>query len=164
MGSDLEPYVAALESAPVFAFRHWPNPEVPRIAAGVYTIWDGAQLIYAGMAGRGLTASDIAAHRASGGAGKGLWSRLNSHASGRRSGDQFCVYICDRLVLPRLGAAEIEQVGAGTLSLDRLTRDYVRERLSYRFIETPDAVLAHQLEAVARRGISSTGRPLLNPL
>jgi hypothetical protein len=30
---------------------------------------------------------------------KGLWTRLNAHASGRRSGDQFCVYIGDRQVV-----------------------------------------------------------------
>ena len=116
------------------------------------------------MAGRGLTAADIAAHRTAGGAGKGLWSRLNSHASGRRSGDQFCVYVCDRLVLPTLNAAEIAQIGAGTLSLDKLTRDYVRQRLSYRFVETPDAALAHQLEAELRHGGLSSGKPGLNPL
>ena len=33
---------------------------------------------------------------------KGLWTRLNSHAIGRSSGDQFCVYACDRFVVPHL--------------------------------------------------------------
>ena len=33
---------------------------------------------------------------------KWLWTRLGSHASGRRSGDQFNVYICDRFVVPAL--------------------------------------------------------------
>jgi hypothetical protein len=36
------------------------------------------------------------------GAPKGLWTRLNSHASGRRAGDQFNVYICDRFIVPVL--------------------------------------------------------------
>ena len=164
MFGDLEGYVAALESGPAFAFKDWPNAEVPRIAAGVYTIWDGEQFVYVGMAGRGLTAADIVAHRTAGGAGKGLWSRLNSHASGRRSGDQFCVYVCDRLVLPTLTAAKIAQIGAGTLSLDKLTREYIRQHLGFRFVETPDAALAHQLEADLRRGKLNSGKPGLNRL
>ena len=30
-------------------FREWPNPSVPDVAAGVYVVWSGEQLIYAGM-------------------------------------------------------------------------------------------------------------------
>ena len=42
--------------------------------------------------------------------------RLASHASGRRSGDQFLIYVCDRLVLPRLGN-RIGEIAGGALSL-----------------------------------------------
>jgi hypothetical protein len=60
----------------------------PGSGAGVYTIWDDeGGLVYAGIAGRNP-------------AGKGLASRLRSHASGRRSGDQFCVYVADHYVHP----------------------------------------------------------------
>ena len=54
------------------------------------------------MAGRSLTEDQITAHREAAARGKGLYSRLNSHALGWRSGDQFCVYVADRLVLPTL--------------------------------------------------------------
>ena len=60
----------------------------------VSAVWNRAgHFIYVGMAGRGETAAAR---------GLGPFGRLNSHASGRRSGDQFCVYICDRLEVERL--------------------------------------------------------------
>ena len=84
-----------LETGRSYRFSDWPNESVPKIAAGVYAIWDSRRLIYVGMAGSGLSAKDLDAPdkpvRA-----RGLWTRLNSHASGRRSGDQFCSYVCDR--------------------------------------------------------------------
>src|SRR5688500_6884423 len=89
-----------LEGAPRYQFADWPNAEIPTIAAGVYTVWDGAVLVYVGMAGRGLTSADLCKLREGGGRCRGLADRLKSHASGRRSGDQFCVYVCDRLVIP----------------------------------------------------------------
>ena len=61
---------------------------IPGSGAGVYTIWDDeGGPVYAGIAGRNP-------------AGKGLASRPRSHASGRRSGDQFCVYVADHYVHP----------------------------------------------------------------
>ena len=36
---------------------------------------------------------------------RGVRDRLDSHRSGRRSGDQFAVYVCDRLVLQTLSQA-----------------------------------------------------------
>jgi len=36
-----------------------------------------------------------------------LYTRLRSHASGRRSGDQFCIYVADRFVLPTLSQEDI---------------------------------------------------------
>ena len=45
-----------LETGPLYWFRDWPNPEVPPVAAGVYTVWRGDELVYAGMSGRVLTA------------------------------------------------------------------------------------------------------------
>ena len=103
------------------------------------------------MAGRSLAA-----------AGNGPWGRLNSHASGRRSGDQFCIYVCDRLVLPGLHN-RLREVADGALSLDQQTRHFIRERLSFRVaaVATPDD--ARQLELALRRGDASVGRPMLNP-
>jgi hypothetical protein len=55
--------------------------QVPASGAGVYTIWDEeGSLVYVGVAGN---------------RDGSLFNRLRSHASGRRSGDQFCVYVAD---------------------------------------------------------------------
>ena len=35
-----------------FKFKNWPNPNIPQVAAGVYVIWRGEELLYAGMSGR----------------------------------------------------------------------------------------------------------------
>ncbi len=127
-------------------FRDWPDLAVPR-ASGVYTIWDAGSLLYVGLA------------RSNG----GLSSRLRSHASGRRSGDQFCVYVADRLVLPTLSRPEIREIAAGRLSLDALVRDYIRERLGYRYAELPDVATCYAVESDVRRGALPAGPPLLNP-
>ena len=79
--------------------------------------------------------SDDIAERRSRRGRKGLWERLNSHASGRRSGDQFCVYICDRFIVPHLTDNERNALAGGTLSLDTMTRAFIREELSFRFQE-----------------------------
>jgi hypothetical protein len=69
-------------------FSDWPNVEVPAIAVGVYAVWDGDILIYCGMSGREFEKAVQAAR-----VRYGLVTRLESHASGRLSGDQFCVYV-----------------------------------------------------------------------
>jgi hypothetical protein len=146
-----------LEVGPLFRFADWPNPDVPRVAAGVYTVWlpDG-RLLYVGMSGRGLRLDPDDGRR------RGLWTRLNSHASGRRSGDQFCVYVCDRFVVPVLTPAQREELAAGELSLDALTRDYIHDQLSYRFVVSTDSETAFTLERAVQRGALRAGPPLLN--
>ena len=54
-------------------FREWPNPSVPDVAAGVYVVWSGEQLIYAGMSGRGIGRQQQTKIY-------GLVTRLESHA------------------------------------------------------------------------------------
>jgi hypothetical protein len=154
--------VDALVGGPSSQFRDWPNPSVPLVAAGVYTIWDGARLIYAGMAGRSLTREAITEGRRTVMV-KGLRQRLGSHASGRRSSDQFCVYVADRLVLATLSSSEIAQIAAGELSLDARVRRYIHERLSYRWVEMPDGASAYGLEVQICRGLLAAGPPFLNP-
>jgi hypothetical protein len=124
------PYVK--EWSPAFRFADWPNPAVPEGSVGIYTIWEGKQLLYVGMSGRG---PDMAATRTGKAAPKsrGLAGRLEAHASGRRSGDQFCVYVFDRLVLPAMSDQQIRDAAAGDLAIDDLIRSYIRTRLGYRF-------------------------------
>ncbi len=95
--------------------------------------------------------------------GRGPWGRLNSHASGRRSGDQFCIYICDRLVLPSLHN-RLPDVAEGTLSLDQATKEFIRERLSFRVRAVLSPSEAFNLERALQRGEADIGKPLLNPL
>jgi hypothetical protein len=57
-----------------------------------------------GMSGRGIAADTVRRNTP-----QGLYTRLQSHASGRRSGDQFCVYVADGLVLPSLSPEDIGQ-------------------------------------------------------
>jgi hypothetical protein len=85
-------------------------------APACVTIWDDAGgLVYAGIAGRNP-------------AGKGLASRLQSHASGRRSGDEFCVYVGDHYVLPELTRQQIEAIRDSRLSMDTLIRERSAQR------------------------------------
>ena len=56
---------------------------------------------------------------------EGLASRLRSHASGRRSGDQFCVYVADHYVLPELTREQVEAIRDSRLSMDMLVREKI---------------------------------------
>jgi hypothetical protein len=94
----------------------------------------------------------------------GLWTRLNSHASGRRSGDQFNVYVCDRFVVPALTAGQQRQIADGRLLLDQLTREFIREHLGYRYAIHPDGAAALAAERAMRAGSLAAGKPFLNPL
>jgi hypothetical protein len=38
--------VQELEAGPRHRFGDWPNDQVPKRAAGVYTVWDGDRLAY----------------------------------------------------------------------------------------------------------------------
>jgi hypothetical protein len=153
-----------LSLGPLYPFAHWPNELVPRHAAGVYSVWQDTDLVYVGMAGRGMNAETIESQRSGGRRSLGLYDRLDSHASGRRSGDQFCLYVADRLVLPSLDREAIAGIASGTLALDAVVKRYVHERLAYRFVVVPDGRTASELERRVRRGALAVGRPLLNPL
>ena len=119
-GKSREELLRALEEGARHRFSDWPSRRYRRYAAGVYTIWDQDRFIYVGMAGRGLAAEDIDAPDEPVKA-KGLLNRLNSHATGRRSGDQFCVYVCDRFIVPHLSGEQQGEVADGQLSLDAHT-------------------------------------------
>jgi hypothetical protein len=95
---DNETSFSDLATGTVYRFSEWPNSAVPTFGAGVYTIWhDDGRFVYVGMSGRGMTADTVRRKKP-----QGIYTRLRSHASGRRSGDQFCVYVADRFVLRTL--------------------------------------------------------------
>ena len=158
-------YLRELVQGKSFAFADWPNGNVPRVAPGVYTVWNrSGDYLYAGMAGRSLTAEAIIERRVNPSARTGLWGRLNAHASGKRSGNQFCIYVADRLVLPTLAPDTIAAIAQGAQSFDRLVREFIWHNLAYRFVETRDNLEAFEVERQAQRGLGTIGKPFLNAL
>ena len=140
-------------------FSDWPNSAVPAFGAGVYTIWhNDGRFIYVGMSGRGITVETV--HRNT---PRGLYTRLQSHAGGRRSGDQFCVYVADRLVLPTLSQDDIDAIVSGRHQMDVFVRRYIHQNLCYRFVMLPDGAAAYAVETAIKNGEWENGRPLLNP-
>lgn len=141
---------------PMHWFSDWPVGEVPQAGSLVYTIWNRSDaFVYVGISGRSVTVSAKS---------KGPLGRLASHASGRRSGDQFLIYVCDRLVLPRLGN-RIADIADGTVSLDGETKEYVRTNLGFRWLAMKDPAAAYALERALQAGeYDPPGKPLLNPL
>src|SRR6476620_4271094 len=114
--------IEQLERGPLHRFAEYATVSavIPARGAGVYTIWDDAGgLVYAGVAGRNPT-------------GKGLASRLRSHASGRRSGDQSCVYVADHYVMPELSREQIEAIRDSRLSMDALVREKIHGAFAFR--------------------------------
>lgn len=121
---------------------------MPAGPPGVYTVWLDDVLIYVGMSWKEGSV--------------GLRGRLNSHASGRRSGDQFCVYIGDRFVLPELTGDEVRAIADGTLRFDLRIRDFIRSRLHYRFLICETGADARAIEAAVRQGAHGF-TPSINP-
>lgn len=147
---------------PNFSSRHkfseWPNLELPAVAAGVYAIWKTETLIYCGMSGREFEKAVAAAKPKF-----GLITRLASHASGRLSGDQFCVYVANRLVIPSITSEQLPLFASGELNLDRLTKAYIHKHLEYQFALVESSAAAYELEAQCRNGSVFGVTPLLNP-
>lgn len=142
-----------------FPFAEWPNPNVPPVAAGVYAIWRNNELIYCGMSGREIESKSRAGYKK-----YGLVTRLNSHASGRLSGDQFCVYVANRFVIPSLEAGELQLFASGILTLDARTKTFIHDNLDYAYALVGTSTAAYELERAARRGDVFGIKPFLNPL
>lgn len=156
MVNDFAEQLKGLEDGPAHAFRDWPGTHFPVGPSGVYTIWNDDTFLYVGMA---WSHRDETNPRAT-----GVFGRLKSHASGRRSGDQFAVYVCDRFVLPTLTSADMSALARGARILDARTRQYVWDHLSYRVVVTRDGPSARALETLVRKeGLPRGGRPMINP-
>ena len=138
-------------------FREWPNRNVPAVAAGVYVVWEGDQLIYAGMSGRNIEKQQ---HRKK----YGLVTRLESHAKGRLSGDQFNVYVANRFVVPSLTADQQSQMSTGLLTLDILTRQYIHQHFHYQYLIVGQSKVAFAIERLCQGGHIFNQKPYLNPI
>ena len=139
-------------------FRDWPNSEIPLVAAGVYSIWHNENLIYCGMSGREIEKPQNQSKKK-----YGIYNRLNSHASGRLSGDQFCVYVANRLVIPELDHKDLEMFASGEVNLDQLTKDYIHSKFSYRYLIVDSSSEAFELENHCKSGDVFGQKPYLNP-
>lgn len=141
-----------------FRFADWPNPEISIAAAGVYAIWRGEALLYYDMSGRSIVAGTDLPNRK-----HGLVTRLHSHASGRLSGDQFCVYVANRLILSHLSRDELLDFGTGKHTLDAYTRRLIHNEMEYQFCIVAGGAEAMALEMDCRKGEIFGRKPLLNP-
>ncbi|GEM78499.1 hypothetical protein [Vibrio superstes] len=140
-----------------FRFSEWPNKEIPKVAAGIYAIWNGDELFYCGMSGREIEKNS---HKKR----YGLITRLHSHYSGRLSGDQFCVYVANRLVIPSLQQSDLPLFATGELKLDDLTKTYIHNYLEYQYVLVDSSAEAFSVEIKARNGELFGQKPKLNPL
>ena len=148
-----------MEFSERFRFSDWPNPDVPLVAAGVYAVWNDDELFYCGMSGRGIESA-----KRNGRAKYGLITRLASHASGRLSGDQFCVYVANRLVIPRLAGHDLAKFATGELKLDVLVKTFIHDHLDYQYVIVDGSKEAFEVERQARQGEVFGRKPMLNPL
>jgi len=142
-----------------YRFSDWPNDEIPQVAAGVYIIWNDEILIYAGMSGRQIEQA-IRDKKPK----IGLITRLASHASGRLSGDQFCVYVANRIVIPNLSKEQLGKFETGELTLDYLTKEVIHEKLEYQFVIVDSSAEAYEGEKLVRQGKALGKQPVFNPL
>ena len=141
---NLEQLWDALNQQPVHWFADWPNRDVPKGKPGVYLIYHEGRWIYIGMSF------------------KNLQSRLSHHASGRRSGDQFCVFVGDRLVMSKLSIDQMKGVFSGEYSLDDAIKEYIRSQLSYRYLVVADDPTARALEKHGLEIAKGQGADLFN--
>jgi len=152
--SQIEEYASKLTLAPKFRFSEWPNTSIPRIAPGVYAVYDeNDKFLYVGMAGANLDNSRIEELSKIPGRQSGLFDRLSFHASGSRSGDRFNIYICDLFVLKNLTETQIDAISNQTLSLDPIIKEFIRTKLCYRYLVTENTVVRELEDYIQRNGL-----------
>ena len=142
-----------------YHFSDWPNKKIPLVAAGVYAIWKSEVLIYCGMSGREYEKAKKLDRKK-----YGLITRLHSHASGRLSSDQFCVYVANRLVIPELKHTDLSRFANGEYRLDHFTKRFIHKNLDYQYVVVESSKEAYEVEAQARSGVIFGQKPLLNPI
>ena len=109
-------------SVPPISFSEDPINHIPKTGSIIYSVWDkDDNFIYIGISGLQKQLDK-----------RNPLKRMRAHASGRRSGDQFCVYIHDFYVISQL--VELGSYTPSRGALDKLTKDYIHQNLSYRFV------------------------------
>ena len=134
------------------------SPEIeniPEFGSIIYTVWNKrSDFIYVGIGG---IKSGVPLNQ------RNPRSRIKQHSAGARSGDQFCVYVQDFFVIPKIVQSGNYVPERGLL--DKLTKEYIHENLSYRFIvfQDDDSIqIVRDLESEIKNGIGGFGTPFLN--
>ena len=134
------------------SFAEQPRKYISNNGSIIYSVWDKEdKFIYIGISGLQKSLEK-----------RSPLSRMVSHCSGMRSGDQFCVYVHDYFVIPELLKSNSYQPLRGYL--DRLTKEYIQKKLRYRFLcfQTEDSVrTVRNLENKIKSGIFDL-KPFLN--
>ena len=141
-----------------FKFKNWPQKNFPAVAAGIYLIWDEQKLLYVSTAGK-----DLDKALRSGKTKFGLITRLNSHANGRATGDQFCSLLSNRVIIPSLSNFQMNRFREGSITLDQTTKKYIRANLEYQYLLVDKLQDAIDLEGHCKSGAIFGTKPLLNP-
>jgi hypothetical protein len=163
--SNFDGYLKNLFQSNLIRFANWDIDKavMPNNVTGVYIIIENSKFIYAAMAKRVTqTRRPIGSDNKP----KGLLRRLGKHASGNRGGNMFCVYVCDRFIVPYLTIDEMNCLKNGTLKLDGKhgkIKKYIRSNFSYKYLVIENLENTKKIEKILRKGKTSLGKPLLNP-
>lgn len=138
------------------SFQENPKHYIPTFGSSIYTVWDRqGNWIYVGIGGQGQS-PNTPLHK------RNPQSRMIQHRSGRRSGDQFCIYVHDYYVVPNL---DLKKYKFEKGYLDQKTKEFIQQELSYRFmviqtLEGRQQVMS--IETELKKGLPEFGKPLLN--
>ena len=126
---------------------------IPEYGSIIYTVFlDRKEFIYVGIGG--ISGKSVKKRNPR--------SRIIQHAQGRRSGDQFCIYIQDFYVIPSIITKPYEPKKG---YLDALTKEFIQSRLTYRYIviQTDDSdKVVRRLERELQSNHHAHGFPKLN--
>jgi len=108
-------------------------------SSGVYAAWvnDESLCFYVGKASN-------------------LCERIKSHFSGSRASDRFCLYVYDIYVHKERCNTNLKMT---TTQVNKLTRDWIRGRVRFRWVELSD-----RESGAAERALRLRWSPTLNPL
>ena len=141
------------DAVPLNPFNSESLKGIPEYGSIIYTVFlDKSEFIYVGIGGlSGKTVQD-----------RNPRSRILQHIQGRRSGDQFCIYIQDFYVIPTIINKTYEPKKG---YLDTLTKEFIQSRLTYRYlvVQTEDSnTVVRRLERELQNNEHGHGVPKLN--
>ena len=148
-----------LTTGTLYSFSKRPNQGIPNVAIGIYTIWNGNEFAYVGISGTNVNDEDYQKDIV-----KGLKKRLRAHHSGGIGGDKFCVLVFERYISRDITSNDLQKMARKELFLRELNRNFIRDKLTYRFTILDSKEHLHKYEDFIKQGgIESIGKPYLNP-